>query len=174
MQQGITYTVVPVHATDVIGIAPGGLGALVSAAALLGVIAMYPNGVISDRFGRKASLVPGLLILAIGALLLVLSPTYGALFLAMAAFGIGEGVIMGTTQAFVMDLAPEESRGTFLGIWSLVRTVASVIIPLGIGGLYEAFGPRPAFMVAAIWLSVSAVLVMVLARESAGRNRPTR
>ena len=99
-----------------------------------------------------------------------MSPSYSALVLAMVAFGIGEGMTMGTTQAFVMDLAPSEGRGAFLGLWSLVRSISSVGIPLGIGGLYAAFNPQIAFLIATIWLVVSAILVITIAKESAGRN----
>jgi MFS family permease len=143
---------------------------LVSTAALLGVLVAYHNGILSDRLGRKFSLVPGLLILAVGTTVLAISPSYVALALAMAAFGIGEGMVMGTTQAFAMDLAPTEGRGAFLGIWSLVRSISSVLIPLGIGGLYAAYSPQGAFLVASAWLVVSAVLVITIAKESGGRG----
>jgi MFS family permease len=171
LQQGITFSVLPIYATEQVGITAGGLGALVSMAALLGMLVAYPNGVISDRFGRKYSLAPGLLMLALGAVLLAVSPTYAVLVLAMMAFGAGEGVIIGTTQAFVMDLAPSEGRGAFLGLWTTVRSVPSVLVPLVIGGLYASVGPTVAFVSAGGWLALSAVLVLVLARETAGRSR---
>ena len=168
MQQGITFSLLPVHASESVGLTPGGLGALISMAALLGVLVAYPNGILSDRLGRKSSLAPGLLILAVGTAVLAVSPSYAALAIAMAAFGIGEGMIIGTTQAFVMDLAPAEGRGAFLGLWSLVRSIASVAIPLGIGGLYAAYSPEVAFLSASVWLVISAVLVITIAKESAG------
>ena len=171
LQQGITFSVLPVYATEEVGITAGGLGALVSMAALLGMLVAYPNGMVSDRFGRKYSLAPGLMMLALGAVLLALSPTYAVLVLAMMAFGAGEGVIIGTTQAFVMDLAPTEGRGAFLGLWTTVRSVPSVLVPLLIGGLYASVGATVAFAVAGGWLAFSALLVMALARESAGRAR---
>ncbi|MDA1174774.1 MAG: MFS transporter [Chloroflexi bacterium] len=171
LQQGVTFSILPVHAYDSVGISPGTLGALVSVAALLGMLVAYPNGMISDRYGRKWSLAPGLLLLAFGTVLLAVSPTYAALVLAMAAFGMGEGMTIGTTQAFVMDLAPEQGRGTFLGLWSLVRSTASVAVPLVIGGLYEAAGPQAAFLAAGAWLALSAALVIAVAHETAGRKR---
>lgn len=171
LQQGITYSVLPVFATEQVGVTASGLGALVSLAALLGMLVAYPNGVVSDRFGRKYSLVPGLLLLALGAFLLAASPAYAVLVLAMLAFGAGEGVTMGTTQAFVMDLAPVEGRGAFLGMWTTVRSVPSVLVPLVIGGLYAGFGPATAFVAAGAWLALSALLVLTLAKESAGRSR---
>ena len=171
LQQGVTFSVLPVHAYDNVGISPGTLGGLVSVAALLGMLVAYPNGMISDRHGRKWSLAPGLLLLAFGTVLLAVSPTYAALVLAMAAFGMGEGMTIGTTQAFVMDLAPEQGRGTFLGLWSLVRSTASVAVPIVIGGLYEAAGPQAAFLAAGAWLALSAALVIGVAHETAGRRR---
>jgi MFS family permease len=173
IQQGITFTILPVHATEIVGISEGGLGALVSMAALFGVLVAYPIGIISDRFGRRFSLAPGLAMLAVGLGLLVISPSYAALVLAMAAFGIGEGMTMGTTQAFVMDLAPAESRGTFLGLWSSVRGIASVPVPVGMGALYEFYGPEAAFTVGLAWMVLAVVLMVTVAKESAGRSRQT-
>ena len=170
LQQGVTFSVLPVHAYDNVGISPATLGGLVSVAALLGMLVAYPNGVISDRFGRKWSLAPGLLILTFGTVLLAYNPTYAALVLAMAAFGVGEGMTIGTAQAFVMDLAPEYGRGTFIGLWSLVRSIASVAVPLLTGGLYAIAGPQAAFLAAGIWLALSAALVVGIARETAGRK----
>jgi MFS family permease len=171
LQQGVTFSLLPVHASDNVGISAGTLGGLVSIAALLGMLTAYPNGVVSDRYGRKWSLAPGLLLLTFGTVLLAVSPTYAALVLAMAAFGMGEGMTMGTTQAFIMDLAPEQGRGTFLGLWSLVRSIASVVVPLVTGGLYEAVGPQAAFLAAGGWLGLSALLIIAVAHETAGTRR---
>ena len=169
LQQGIAYSVLPVHAVALVGVSPATLGAMTSVGAFLAMVAAYPNGILSDRAGRKYSLAPGLLVLTAGMALLGLSSTYAALFIAIGAFGVGEGMTMGTTQAFVMDLAPVDARGTFLGIWSLVRSVAAVGAPLAAGGLYEAFGPQSAFMTSAVWMAMSAILVITIAKEAGGR-----
>jgi MFS family permease len=171
LQQGVVYSVLPVHALDQVGMSAAELGTMISIASLVTVFIAYPNGLISDRLGRKYSLVPGLLILAAGMVLLGFSPTYWAIAFAIAALGAGEGMTMGTTQAFVMDLAPTYARGTFLGIWSLVRSVASVAVPLMIGGLYASFGPQPAFLTVGVWMAFSATLVVMIARETGGRPR---
>ena len=174
MQQGVFYAVLPVHAQETVGLTPSELGALVSFAGLLAILVAYPNGLVSDRLGRKFSLVPGLLILAAGMVLLSLSPGFIVLVWAMAAYGLGEGMTMGTTQAIAMDLAPVRSRGTFLGMWSLVRSLAGVSIPLLIGGVYEFVGATAAFGLVAGWMLVSAALVAALAKETGGRSRPER
>ncbi len=168
------WGVLPVHAQEQVGITPGELGALVSFAGLLAILVAYPNGLVSDRFGRKFSLVPGLLILATGMALLSVSPAYIVLVWAMAAYGLGEGMTMGTTQAVVMDLAPARARGTFIGIWSLLRSLAGVSIPLLIGGVYEFVGAAAAFGLVAGWMLVAAGLVVAFAKETGGRSRPER
>ena len=174
MQQGIFYSVLPVHAQEQVGITPAELGALVSFAGLLAILVAYPNGLVSDRLGRKFSLVPGLLILAAGMALLSVSPAYIVLVWAMAAYGLGEGMTMGTTQAVVMDLAPARARGTFIGVWSLLRSLAGVSIPLLIGGVYEFVGAAAAFGLVAGWMLVAAGLVVGFAKETGGRSRPER
>ena len=91
LQQGIAYSVLPVHAVALVGVSPATLGAMTSVGAFLAMVAAYPNGILSDRAGRKYSLAPGLLVLTAGMALLGLSSTYAALFIAIGAFGVGEG-----------------------------------------------------------------------------------
>ena len=52
---------------------------------------------------------------------------------------------MGSSQAYAMDLAPEDRRGEFLGVWAVFGNAGALVAPLLIGGIYAWVGPGPAF-----------------------------
>ncbi len=103
------------------------------------------SGAISDRTGARYLGTAGLLISAVGFLLLVFFPTdgpYAYLAFAMALLGVGQGMFAAPNRAEVMSSVPADRRGiaagtgtTFLNAGSLGSlalgfTVLAGVIPL--------------------------------------------
>ena len=70
MNQGVFMTLFPIAAQSEAGLHEGQIGSLLSIAGVVTLVASFPNGVFVDRYGRKRSLVAGLLIAAVAAVLL--------------------------------------------------------------------------------------------------------
>jgi MFS family permease len=104
------------------GFATGEVGHLIAIAGVATLLVSMPNGYVVDAFGRKITLIPGLFVLGLSAPLLVWigMGDLGMAVVVMILYGIGEGVCFGASQTYAMDLAPEQQRGSFLGVWSLV------------------------------------------------------
>ena len=169
---GVYGTLLPVHAQEAAGLSFGDVGGVMSLAGIATLLISFPNGVVVDRFGRKTSLLPGLLVLGISAYLLAQSSDYGSIVLMILVYGVGEGMSMGSSEAYAMDLAPERTRGAFLGVWELFRNVGRVVASILLGLIAERFGMPPAFILVGGFLALSAVLVAVLLPET--RSRPGR
>ncbi len=167
-QAGTMQAVLPVHAKDALDVSSASLGFLISLAAALAFALALPNGVLSDRLGRKVSLVPGLALLGVSVLALAYGQAYGLLVLVVVLHGSGEAMTLGTTQTYAMDLAPSTARGAFMGLWSLSQSTGAVIGPLLASALYHWVGPAIAFQAVAGVLLVSAVVMLVMGRETAG------
>jgi MFS family permease len=167
-QAGTMQAVLPVHAKDALGVSSASLGFLISLAAALAFALALPNGVLSDRLGRKVSLVPGLALLGVSVLALAYGQAYGLLVLVVVLHGSGEAMTLGTTQTYAMDLAPSTARGAFMGLWSLSQSIGAVIGPLAASALYHWVSPAAAFQAVAGVLLVSAVVMLVMGRETAG------
>ena len=60
------HVIIPLSATDMLGLDIESVGLIISLAAAADVLMVYPAGVIMDRFGRKFAYVPSFLIQAAG------------------------------------------------------------------------------------------------------------
>jgi MFS family permease len=122
----------------------------------------------SDRFGRKVSMVPGLILLAIASTILSLGDTFLIVLIAVSVQGSGEGMTMGTTHSYAMDLAPPDHRGSFLGTVMMFQAAGAFLGPMLIGALYHNISPTFAFTTLAVWMAFAAVIMAVFGRETAG------
>jgi MFS family permease len=60
----------------------------------------------------------------------------------MVIMTIGEMLLMPTSSTYVANLAPQDKRGRYMGIYGLTWGTAAGIAPLLGGFLNDAFGPR--------------------------------
>lgn len=168
---GIMQTLVPVHAAGPLQLDARAIGGLISLTSLITTLWALPNGVIADRFGRKWSLAPGLLTMGAASAALGVSETYGALVAAAALIGVGEAMGLGTTQTYAMDLARREERGLYMGLSTLAQSVGAVAGPALLAGLYHYLFPQTAFFTMGALLLAATVLLVAVARETAGSRR---
>ena len=110
MTQGVFQSLFPLQSKAEAGLTDGHVGTLISIAAVVTLVFAFPNGMLVDRFGRKSSLVPGLLLLGATAVLLSMSRDYTGALIAAVVYGLGQTMTTGASQTYAMDLAPENSR----------------------------------------------------------------
>ena len=171
-QQGAFGALFPVHAQDNAGLSAGDVGSMMSLAATVGLIVALPNGFLMDRFGRKRFLVPGMLVLAVAAYLLSQITTLQAVIVTVMVFGWGQGMSMGGSEVIAIDLAPEDRRGAFLGIWTLFRNVGGILGPLLVGFVAEFYGFETAFISIGLFLAFCALMMAAFGPETGGKWRP--
>jgi MFS family permease len=104
---GAFAAVFPLHAQASAGMSITDIGNMITLSGIIGFLVAYPNGMLVDRFGRKSTLLPGLLLLTLGVTLLAGITDYASVVVAVALLGLGEGASAGTSQVFAMDLSPE-------------------------------------------------------------------
>jgi MFS family permease len=128
-------------------------------------------GVIMDRFGRKWTIVPCMLLLS--ASLLAMPFTTGFYtFLGVALLGgFGNGLGSGAIMTMGADLAPPGRFGEFLGVWRLIGDSGVVAAPALAGALAQALTLGAAFFTTA-GIGVAGALLMVLGVRE-GRHRST-
>jgi MFS family permease len=107
------------------------------------------GGMWSDRTGRRKPLViVSSLVMAAGALLLAIWPTWTASLVAAALLGIGYGVYMAVDTALVTEVLPAAAdRGKDLGIVNIANAAPQVLAPAlaapivaGLGGYPVLYG----------------------------------
>lgn len=171
--QGIMGTLFPLHVEAEAGLKHSDVGAMMSLAGTATLLISYPNGMLVDRFGRKKSMAMGLLVLGLSGFLLAGVEDYQSVVIMILVYGIGEAMSMGASEVYAMDLAPTRGRGTFLGIWALLRNIGGILAPLTIGTVAQNYGLPLAFAIVATLLIASSLSVTIFGQEPAGAGAST-
>jgi len=113
------------------------IGAIISLSAMVDAALFYPVGVVMDRFGRKWTGVPSLLLFAVSLSMLPFASGYASLLAVALVAGLANGLGSGLLLTLGSDLAPPGGRGEFLGIWRLIGDLGHSAGPLVLGMLIE-------------------------------------
>jgi MFS family permease len=84
----------------------------------------------------------GALFYAASMLIIALGNAYWTFWAAMVVMTIGEMIIAPTATVYVTNLAPENQRGRYLGVFGLTWNIAMSIGPLSAGILTDNIGMR--------------------------------
>jgi len=149
------------------------IGLIVSLAAVVDAALFYPVGTVMDRYGRKWTGVPCLVLFAVSLALLPLATGFYSLLAVSLLAGFANGLGTGLLLTLGSDLAPSTARGEFLGIWRLIGDIGHAGGPLMIGALIElATLGVAAIAVAGIGLTGAAVMYW-LVDETLEQERST-
>jgi sugar porter (SP) family MFS transporter len=95
--------------------------------AMFGALA---GGSITDRIGRRATLLWGGAIFLAGSLLAPASPNVATLIVARALLGVAIGFTSVTAPVYVSELAPPRSRGMLIGLYQFALTLGIALADL--------------------------------------------
>jgi MFS family permease len=159
----LPLSVVPARA--VAAGAPDGAAGLVTAALMLGgVLAECVAPRLMARFGDRAVLATGLLLLGGAALLLVPAVDVVLAVLVCGLRGLGFGFAVVVTGALVTRHVPAERRGEGLAVAGVAACLPAVAaLPAGVW-LADACGADVVFVVAALVALVGALVPLALGR----------
>ena len=134
----LVLPVISVYALNLEGATPTLVGIVVGGYALTQVIFQVPFGIISDKLGRKGTIIMGLVLFAIGSLICALASDIYALMVGRLLQGAG--AIGAVVTATISDLVKEEQRskamatmGMFIGVSFAAAMIASPTIGSSLG-----------------------------------------
>ncbi|HEX6994538.1 MAG TPA: MFS transporter [Gammaproteobacteria bacterium] len=155
---------------EAIGLDPGSIGVLYSLSAAVDMSLFYPVGVLIDRWGRKWSALPSMLLFVLGLALLPLADGYVSLLGAVLLLGLANGLGTGVVMVIGSDLAVASGRrGEFLGVWRLIGDVGMSGAPLLTGALVQLSGLALASGVTAAIGLAGALIMAFLVGETLRR-----
>ena len=88
--------------------------------------------------------------------------------------GIGNGFGSGAMLTLGADLAPEEERGEFLGVWRLIGDVGSTGGPLVVGAVADIFILPVAALVMGVAGLISASILLFKVPETLSKSTPNK
>lgn len=163
---------IPLYGADALGLGVAQIGWISSLASAIDMLLFYPVGMIMDRYGRKFAIVPSFFVQGIGLGLIPLTTGFNGLAVIAGLIGFGNGLGSGTMMTLGADLAPEESRAEFLGMWRLIGDLGFTSGPLIAGAVADAMAlPSAAVVMAASGL-VATFIFLVLVPETVVKDRP--
>lgn len=170
----LTLGAVPQTLVPLIGAADLGLGAAAIGLALgVGGLARFVGtligGRLSDRMSRKAALVPGLLVQALGVGLLALPPTIPTWIAAIVVMSLASFAVP-VAATILGDLSDPGQVGTRLGRFRFVGDLGLVFGPIAVSALFEGVGREAAFLfVAGLLAAVGLTCARLLPETSPSR-----
>ncbi|MDE2683849.1 MAG: MFS transporter [Chloroflexota bacterium] len=182
--RGMAYigfiTVLPLYLTDVLGLKTEGgakgfenfffnflsgtgfRGLLIGLLVFVGIFASPVMGYLSDRFGRKIILVPGMLFLAVVTLLMA---PFGSNLALMTVLLAALGLFLYSDQpiltAAAMDIVREGTAATTLGLLSTSRFILSAASPIIAGWLYTQEASYLFYYTAVLYVAAAIILAMI-------------
>jgi MFS family permease len=158
--------IIPLYASDILGLDVDIIGYIVSISAVLDLSLFFPAGLIMDRLGRKFASVPCFALQGLGMMLVPLAGNATGLIIAASIMGIGNGLGSGAMLTLGADLAPPEERGEFLGVWRLIGDIGSSGGPLVVGAVADLFVLPVAAVVMATAGLISATILLLKVPET--------
>lgn len=164
---GVRVAVVPLFVTEGLDAGARMAGIVLAVYAGGNVLAILVAGRLSDRFGRRPVMLPGLVITVVATVLLGFSPGIGvALGLSVLA-GIGSGLFAPTHQAALADvLGNRQQGGSALAAFGMSSDLGAVTGPVVVGFVADRVGFGPAFVLTGVVAAV-ALVAWLFARETA-------
>jgi DHA1 family tetracycline resistance protein-like MFS transporter len=133
------------------------------------VLQLTAVGRITEGLGNRSATNLGFALCTIAFALIPFATTTPLAIVALGLFGVGISVENAAFPALASDTAPDNRRGTVLGLVSGLDSLAGFIMPPVTTAVLGAFGVPPAATIVAALLALATALGLVQARNAAPR-----
>ena len=163
---GALFNVIPILARDRLGLSADRIGVGLAVASLVGLVLIYPSGMLVDRSGRKLLIVPATLMSAVSMLVFIAAPSYGWFLTACVVWSLATGVSGAAPAAYAADVAPPGMNAAAMSAFRMLSDAGYVLGPIALGIIADLFGADVALVAAALLLAAAALLFARYAPET--------
>ena len=128
-------------------------------------ISNVPGGALSDRIGRRPTLIAGWAVYALVYFLFAHATHAWQAWALFAGYGVFFGLTEGTELAMIADFAPALRRGSAYGWYYLAIGIGALPASLMFGALWDRFGAPFAFTVGAALALAAAVGLLLVGQQ---------
>ena len=127
---------------DDLGVGDGAAGILIAAVSLPGIVMAPLIGVMGDRLGRRAVLVPCLVVFGLGGIASAVATTFPLMVIARFTMGIGAAGLVNLAVVLIGDHWEGDERTLIIGRNAAVLTGGLAVLPFLAGAITEVAGWR--------------------------------
>jgi MFS transporter, DHA1 family, multidrug resistance protein len=163
---GGLFNVIPLLAEKEIGLTPDQIGLGLGMVSIVGLVLVYPSGVLVDRFGRKSVIVPSTILSGVSMLAFMVADGFGPFMVASIFWAIATGISGAAPGAYAADVAPPGMMASAMGLYRALSDIGYVVGPLALGGVSDIASPDAALIVTAALLFTVGATFALRARET--------
>lgn len=163
---GAIFTVVPIFVHERLGLDPLQIGSALTLGNLLNLALTPVAGVLVDRLGRRAVIIPGTLLSGVAFAAFSTVDSYGLFLLVCLLWGFAGGIGGSAPAAYAADLAPPGANGATMGIYRTLSDAGYVVGPALLGFIADAAGAGAALLVMGTLFWVAGGLFALFAPET--------
>lgn len=168
---GALFSIVPVFVSVRLGLTPSQIGFGFALGSVLGLIVVYPGGMLTDRFGRKSVIVPAGIATGVSMALFCIAGSYAWFLFAVVVWGVASAMGASAPAAYAADCAPPRMNATAMSSYRMLADLGYVIGPLALGALADYQGATTALWFSAVMVIVAALVFGRWAPETYRANR---
>ena len=168
-RQGGRFSIMPLYG-EAKGFAADQLGAFISITHFPQFFTTFASGILSDRFGRKFTILPATVLIVVGIAVFIYGETFLVLLLSGVLLGMGEGLAGPPSVAFFADISPPGMEGVTMGFFRTFGGFGSLVGALLLGGVADLSGFGWSLTVDAVLLMAAALGMLLFVRETSGRS----
>ena len=128
-------------------------------------IASIPGGALSDKIGRKTTIILGWAVYGVVYTGFALASSPLGIWCLFLLYGVYFGFTEGVEKAMIADLAEEDSRGRAYGIYHFLVGIGSLLASFLFAFLWKTFNPQTAFFTGAGLAITASFLLLLLVKE---------
>ena len=129
-------------------------------------------GTLTGRFGEQRLMLGGLVMIALGLLVLPFARELTVLIIALTGLALGMGAMQPSLNSLISRRAGVEEQGEIMGVAQAVGSLSRVLGPLIAGSLFGAFGRGSPFLLGAALVGAALMIGWRLPRPLASGASP--
>lgn len=171
LRSQVANSMLPLYSQDELGLSATFTGMLFTLMGITTFAMIVPTGFISDKLGRKWAAAPAAVLTTIGFILLPVGGSVWTMAGAAVLLGLANGLAMGAMTIYTYDFVPRHARAQLQAMRRTAGELGAVMAPPAAGVAATMFSAGTSFWFFAPMHALSAVLLIVVARESLQGHR---
>ena len=163
--RGTIMSFLPLYVVQILGLSSTYIGLILSTGIFLNAFLQTPMGMLADRVNRKALLIGGGLLAAVGYFYLVQTGTITEIFVARMVVSMGSALSMPAVTAIIAKEGRELGSGSTVGVFNTAMSIGQIIGPVFSGFLLDTYGMGSVFYFSGLISILSVIAFWVMSRE---------